>query len=118
MTRTAYTLDDLGEGLSEVALLNFCQHLPATSELFKELYPEEAKDADWQNNAILPQLVATLIDELRVFQWMFAQSKSKRNIKNKFPEPIKRPGITDKTKKYGKDPIPVSDFKSWYEGGE
>lgn len=79
--------------------------------------PNKIDESAWQDDSMLPQLMATLIDEIRAFQWMFAQSKSKRNIKNKFPEQIERPGVKSRTKKYGSEPIPVADFNDWY-GGE
>ena len=79
--------------------------------------PNKIDESAWQDDSMLPQLIATLIDEIRAFQWMFAQSKSKKSIKNKFPEQIERPGVKSRTKRYGSEPIPVADFNDWY-GGE
>ncbi len=117
MTKTQFTLDDVGARLSERALLHFCLHLPVTSELWRSMNPNKIDESVWQDESMLPQLMATLIDEVRAFQWMFAQSRSKRSIKNKYPEQIDRPGVKSRTKKYGAEPIPASEFKEWY-GGE
>ena len=100
MTTTSFTLDDLGERLSFRALSSFVKRLPKTSETWQELNPEYAEFATWESSAIIPQLLATISDQM--------------NKKQPKPKPLKRPGVKETTKRYGKDPIPISEFNDWW----
>ncbi len=107
MTRTPYTLADVGASLPWDALVSFIRHLPSLSETCAELYPEKAQRAWWLANAPALEL-ADLYD-------LMAKAHSKKGARPKrYPRPF-----DDKEKQgYGKDPIPVSQFDDWWDHGQ
>lgn len=118
MTRTKWTLEDLGFGLSFRSLLSFVTYLPHDSALYRAMNPEKAEEVLWQNTALLPQLVASVVDELRMLQFVYTQAHTKKNIRNKRPKPIPRPGVEDKDTKTIKGDVfeSVEAFeKKWKE---
>lgn len=113
MTTTSFTLDDLGERLSFRALSSFVKRLPKTSETWQELNPKYAEFATWESSAIIPQLLATISDQMNWLMWLYSSTKSIK--KQPKPKPLKRPGVKETTKRYGKDPIPISEFNDWWD---
>ena len=90
-------------------LVNFSKHLPFDSATNRALNPEEYKfSTGLQRSAIL----ADIYDALNAFRFMFAKKGSKQ------PKPYPRPWASGNAKKIGSDPIPISDFKKWYYGGD
>lgn len=53
-------------------------------------------------------LLALIADELAIANW---QRQGKKGAPR--PKPLPRPG--DKSVTYGSDPIPASEFESWWE---
>lgn len=119
MTRTRFTLDDLGGELPTRALLAFVMHLPPDSALSSEVRGDTAQERQWQEPSLLPMLVADLADAAHAIAWEVAQANSSHDLRGVMPEPIERPGVTPRreTRRWGADAIPVSDFDSWWNGG-
>lgn len=114
ITNTNFTLDDIGFRLPERALLAFVRGVPRSSLLSRAVHGQEGWAWSLQDN--VPGLLAAVIDELRSFEYIYAQSMSKRRLPR--PRPIKRPGIADDdSRKIGKDPIPISEWETFWEGG-
>lgn len=111
MTRTRYTLDDLGGELSERALLSFLRRLPAESETVAELAP----DGGWSRSDML---LARLCEGIEMLLWVTANKGSKRSRQSQMPERIERPGVKRDKRHIGREPIPISDFNDWYFGGD
>ena len=61
---------------------------------------------DWE---VSDYLLATVVDLLALANW---QRQGKKGAPK--PRPVPRPG-SDKSVKYGADPIPVSEFSEWWE---
>lgn len=110
MTRTAYTLDDLGGALSPRALLSFVRGLPAESLTWRETHPGRAAEGEWSDVALVPQLLASAVDALNAISWQLGGGRGPR------PRPIPRPGVDGGERVIGSDPIPVRDFDAWWEG--
>lgn len=114
MTLARLTLDDIGGGLSCRALVAFVRNLPAGSALARE-----TRDAElwaWSQPAMTNQLLAALVDELRMAEWAWARSNGARGARR--PRPIPRPGVKDDSvRRIGSDPIPISEFEDFWNGG-
>lgn len=115
MTQTGFTLDDLGYRLSGRSLYHFAIYLPYTSKTWAAMNPSRADESSWGEVDKLPMLTAQLCDELAAFHFDFAQANSKHSLRGKEPEPIKRPGIVDNVRRFGSEPIPISEFDEWWE---
>jgi hypothetical protein len=59
------------------------------SELAKAQYQSDPARAQWST---IESMLASLIDEIRYANWMYASVHSDGNVPK--PEPIRRPGIT------------------------
>lgn len=110
MTRTRYTLDDLGGELSERALLAFTRRLPAESETVAALSP----DGGWSRTDML---LARLCEGIELLIWVECNKGRKRSNMSPRPPRIPRPGVEPDRRRIGREPIPISDFDEWY-GGE
>ena len=111
MTRTRWTLDDLGEGLSERALLSFMKHLPPESATMHAVEPDMG---GWSRTDMLLARICEAIEQLL---WVEVSKSTKKSRRPKMPERIQRPGVASEKKKVGRDGIPIEDFDLWY-GGE
>lgn len=111
MTRTRYTLDDLGGELPERALLAFVRRLPAESETVAELSPM----GGWTRTDMLLARICEGIETLAWIELCKGQRKSRRPPR---PSRIERPGVSPDKKRIGREPIPISEFDDWYYGGE
>lgn len=116
MTRTAYTLDDVGGRLQVRSLAHFLQHLPPESATVRALRPDDEERVAWETGRVETQLLAILIDELRGMQWMYAKANSKGTVTRPkaFPTPWSDGDETGVTR-YGSDPIPVGEFDAWFD---
>ena len=112
MTRTRYTLDDLGAELPERALLAFLRRLPAESETAVELMPDAA---GWTRSEML---LARLCEGVETLAWIEMCKVTKRSRRPPRPKRIPRPGVGDDTQRIGREPIPISGFNEWFYGGE
>ena len=114
MTRTRWTLADVGRDMPWSALAAFVEYLPPDSALSRSI----GTDATWTRDQML---MAQICDYLAEANWMFVCKGIKKSKWPKRPKPIPRPGVSDEdkgAKHIGKDPIPVSEFEKWYYGGE
>lgn len=114
MTRTRYTLDDLGGALSERALLHFIERLPQDSATWAETHDNGAEMAAWASSQQVPMLLAAISDQLGTMIWRFEQAHSKNPRAVKRPEPIPRPGVRAEARRYGSGPVAVKDFDRWW----
>lgn len=122
MTLTRFTLDDLGRALSWRALSHFVDHLPPTSALMRELRPESAETLAWLDGSMVAPLLADLIDSVAYGRWEYLAShvpKGKRMPKEprRLPRPWDRAEAEKGVRRVGRDPIPISEFDSWWESG-
>lgn len=115
MTMTGFTLDDLGRSLPWRALLAFVRNLPPASATCRARSEECMEAGLWCDPAMMPQLMAAMIDELRAFEWMFARAHGDKRSRR--PERIERPGVKPRKVRYGRDAVPVRDFARWWNGG-
>ena len=102
LTLTGYNLDDLGAALPWTALYSFILHLPPASAYIRETHPDEAAWVlGWKNATILADL------------WdLTAACHTKKGIQ---PPEYPRPGAKNEYKRrFGADPIPISDFDAWW----
>ena len=93
-------------------LITFVRHLPPTSAVYREKYPDAYEYAsDLKQSAIL----ADLFDAVNGLSYMFAKA---HGGKPKKPEPYPRPWANNDVQKIGSEPIPISEFNRWYYGGD
>lgn len=119
MCRAHYTLDDLGFDLSVRALASFVSHLPPDSALARETADDGGELGRWSDVRATPMLLAALVDEVRYVSWEVAQANSRHDLRSRMPRPIPRPGVADGGRQtVGSDPVPASEFESWYYGGD
>lgn len=89
-------------------ICNWVKFLGEESHTYKALHPE------YQAPRLLTaEYLACLVDVAAMINFNYA-----RHGKGKKPDPIYRPWAAPKDKHFGKDPIPVRDFESWYYGGK
>lgn len=112
MTRTRFTLDDLGGALSDRALLSFLANLPPESATALSTFG--ADKAGWSRTDML---LARLCEDVEELTWTTACKGVKKSQWPKRPKRIPRPGVEDETeRRIGRDPIPISEFDKWYGG--
>ena len=116
MTRTGSTLCDVGGRIPWTALRSFVAHLGADSALVKEITPDVA---GWQGTDRVPAMLADLIDAVNSMHWSFLAANTRKGRRRPpHPKPYPRPYAKDEGPKVGSDPVPVREFKKWWEGGE
>ena len=114
LTLTSYSLDDIGDGLPWSRFRSFIRHLPAGSALYRELEPDQAL---WSDGLRTADVLADIFDLLQSFRGTYVNANSKgRKVRNLKPYP--RPWLKPKMQHIGRDPIPIKDFDSWWEGGD
>lgn len=114
MTRTGRTLGEyLDKGAAGiVALCHFVEHLSPDSVLAAEISGYEHM-RQWSTQLRTNAMLADLYDAISALRYTVAASRSKKKIKR--PKPYPRPWAKEKTRKFGKDPIPVKDFWNWWD---
>lgn len=106
MTRTVYTLDDVGGALSWRSLMAFIKYLGTDSALARDLGKSTGWETPLKTNAILADLFDLLQANTAVLRHV-AGDKRRRKIK-----PYPRPGADkDNKRKLGKDPVPVEELR-------
>lgn len=108
MTRTAYTLDDVGGRLSWSALSSFVRHLDTGSELAKDL----GKSTGWESTVKTNALLADIYDLLQAINANICNLRDRKRRKIK---PYPRPGKEKDTKKIGKGAMPFNALAEWFE---
>jgi len=110
ITRTAYTLDDVGGRLSWSALSSFIKNLDTGSALAKDL----DKTTGWENTLQANIILADIYDLLQVTNSllvaMATQGKKRKKI-----TPYPRPGKDRNTRKLGKGAMPLNALSKWME---
>ena len=112
MTILGMTFEQAASSFGWVELVNFSKHLPIDSASQRAIKQDESKFAgDLQRAALL----ADIFDAINGLSYMFAKAYGG---KPKKPKPYPRPWADDGSQRIGSDPIPVSQFNSWYYGGD
>ena len=93
-------------------LRDFASNLPTTSATYRALNKDIA---DYGNPIKQSGMIADLYDALTAFAYTFAKAHGGKGQK---PKPYPRPTKADEENKFGKDPIPISEFNDWYYGGD
>ena len=110
ITRTAYTLDDVGGRLSWSALSSFIKNLDTGSALAKDL----DKTTGWENTLQANIILADIYDLLQVTNSLLVaiatQGKKRKKI-----TPYPRPGKDRNTRKLGKGAMPLNALSKWME---
>ena len=117
MTRAGMTLRWWEDGrLDSRSLYRFVRNLGADSAFFRASNPEQAETAAWVDGSVTCALIADLIDVVRAGN----QALAYKNTGKRPPrlDPYERPWARRRVKRYGRDPIPVKDFKKWWYGGD
>ena len=118
MTMTTYTLDDVGGRLSMRSLAHFLRFLPPSSQVMRELNPDDGERVLWMGGAVNSQLIALLVNELRSMEYLFAKANSKGSVRR--PTMLETPWTDgdEDVVRYGSDPIPIADFDEWFDRKE
>lgn len=115
LTKTNYQLRDVGGALPWGALLHFVQFLPRDSALKTELVPMTDVER-WNDGCANAAILADLFDLVNQMRAEVAVNGT--DHKPRRPRPYPRPGAKPKGVQHvGKDPIPVSEFESWWSTG-
>ena len=114
MTRTKYTLQDVGGRLGWAALSHFVRYVlkDPKSALWCEMFDKDGDKAGWYDGTRVAPMLADLYDLVSWFRWSFSASHVGRRAKR--PKPYPRPWVDDGTRHIGKDPIPISEFDEWW----
>lgn len=114
MTRTRYTLADVGGALSWASLWHFVQWLPPEAAINRARTPEVAA---WAAGDVIAAILADLIDATNMGRYEFALANTpKGKSKPKEPKRYPRPWATnDGTESMGRDPIAIEDFAAWWD---
>lgn len=115
MTRTGYRLHMLGDSLTWSTLGIFVKGLGPDSATYAHMHPDRYA---WDSGAAVPWILADLVDALNYLRYEHALANTSKNANRpKEPERYPRPGAEDKQEYYrvGSDPIPISQFKEWWE---
>lgn len=108
LTKTNYTLDDVGAELSWFALSSFIQNLDSGSALARDL----GKSTGWENTIQTNIMLADIYDLLQVIN---ANICGLGGGKRKKIKPYPRPNGKDKDKKIGKGALPLNELEKWFE---
>lgn len=106
LTRTKYTLDDVGGSLSWGAFRAFVHNLDTGSALARDL----GKETGWENTLATNCILADIYDLLQIIHVdLCALGGKKRQIK-----PYPRPGRKeDNKRKLGKGALPIEELREW-----
>ena len=108
MTRTQYTLDDVGGALSWSSLNSFIKNLGSDSALARDL----GKSSGWENTKKTNEILADIFDMLQVINVNIKQLAGDKHRKFK---PYPRPGRDDDNKrKLGKGAMPLNELREWF----
>lgn len=105
LTKTNYSLDDVGGRLSWSALNSFIKNLDTDSATAREL----GKSTGWETTMKTNIILADIYDMLQVINanLMSFGGKSKK------PKPYPRPTDKDENKRVGKGALPLDELREW-----
>ena len=113
MTTTRYTIRDIGGALPWGALLHFVQYAPRSSALSRELNPPSDTEL-WAKGNATAAILADIYDAISQLNANVCAKGSGHRPRT--PRPYPRPwDLGAGTRVLGSDPIPVSDFESWWD---
>ena len=103
MTRTGRTLSEYGEmgAAGMVALVSFLKFMPPDAMTYRDMHPQDQLGA-WNTTAKTNAILADIFDA-------YAASHSRKGHR---PTPYPRPNKKSRT--FGRDAIPVSEFDEWW----
>lgn len=104
MTRTRYTLRDVGGALPWGALLHFVEHLGHDSATWRAANPEDQTHL-WLDGSMVAPILADLYDLLN-------QRSAGKSRQRPYPRPWAK---NRSTERYGRKPIPIRDFDAWWD---
>lgn len=108
MTKTQYTLDDIGGALPWRSLSSFIKNLDSGSALARDLGKSTGWEDTIRTNAILADIY-DLLQRINSNIVAIGDGKPTKNIK-----PYPRPGRDeDNTRKIGKGGLPVDELREW-----
>lgn len=108
-----WTFDDVPRRLSYPALLNFIDHLPATSALSRVRHPEHVV---WMDGTGVASLLAEMGYRLDIANWQRSSDGQKNRRK---PQPWETPWKQNKDRRViGAGPIPASQWEAFWDGGK
>lgn len=108
LTKTKYSLDDVGGELSWFALSSFIENLDTDSALARDLKKSTGWEKTIQTNVILADIY-DLLQAINTNLCRIGGSKQHKQIKP-YPRPF---GKDNNIKKIGKDPLPYNELKDW-----
>ena len=110
LTKTNYTLDDVGGRLSWSALSSFIKNLDTDSALARDL----GRSTGWEKTIQTNILLADVFDLLQVINANLVgfTSGGKQKVKYK---PYPRPGKEEDKNRIGKGALPLPDLRKWME---
>lgn len=120
LTRLGLTLDDVPDVISWDALAAFAANLAEGSALFASMHRDEAA---WASTIKTNVILADLYDSLTALRYEIAlMNTPKGRRRPDKPVPYPRFWVKEKsgkgTKRYGRDPVPLSEFDRWWKGGD
>ena len=111
LTKTRFSLDDVGGELSWFALSSFIQNLDTDSALAREL----KKSTGWEHTLKTNAILADIYDLLQAINANLVQVGGGNAKKIKpYPRPFGKDNHT--TKKIGKAPLPFNQLREWIKG--
>ena len=109
ITRTRYTVDDIGGALSWRSLNSFIRHLTPDSALGRDL----EKYTGWETTVKTNAILADIYDLLQVINANLCGLGSKHPTRKKI-KPYPRPGKDDNNeRKIGKGGLPIDKLREW-----
>lgn len=114
MTRTRFTLDDLGGPLSWAALFSFVSNCGHDSAVFRAMNPDMAP---WLDGRMVAPLLAQLIDAMNTNTYVNAVAHCDEGKRPDPPKRVKTPWTVEEAegRHIGSDPIPISEFDAWWD---
>lgn len=99
-----------------VALLHFVHYLDDSSALVAETGEQWRGLGGWSGRMQTNAILADIYDALAAFNTSYIAANSKH--KPKKPEQYPRPWTKKKTKRIGRDAIPITEFNNWWKRGK
>lgn len=115
MCRAGATLDDVPARVSWTALRSFVAHLDPVSALWRELHPDMR---EWLMPGFEHGMLADIYDGVLAVQHTVAMASTQKGKRRpRAPKPYPRPGARQRDVRLGSEPIPISNFDAWWDGG-
>lgn len=115
MTRTGRTLHEYlsGGAAGMVALSHFVAHIPSDAALWRAMSGHEDY-AGWEDRLTTNRVLTDIWNALAALNANLVRANSKKKGSTRDPEPYPTPWARKRKKKFGRDPVKVSEFGSWW----